>query len=194
MNGFATKKAYETYLSYIAIKRHFGTSYDYFKYNGKVNASYDKFVTRPDVYSFKKLSEKDSPKDILVANLLHTPNKWIMDIVSEDGISVYTKWRKNVESFSYLFTSDLEKLDDDYMKNFSSTRGSLPLLMAIYLEREITFETLTAISKISKIIPQWKSEVGDNFIAKEIITKIEKYSPFLNIDLKKTIALMEKRW
>ena len=43
------RKGFAAYVTFLAIKQHFTVdSYDFFKYNGKVNAKYDSFVTKND--------------------------------------------------------------------------------------------------------------------------------------------------
>ena len=107
-------EAFDAYLMYLALKRHFtlGSGYDYFKYNGKTNASKSSFETRRDRYSFHKLSKKNQPRDFLVANFVrHGTNLWIGDLVSEPKYEdTYKAWLKRKESMSYTFKNDLEKL------------------------------------------------------------------------------------
>ena len=60
------------------MKRHFTTdSYDYVKYHGKIKASYEKFRTRNDAYFFEKLSRKENPEHLMLANMIVKPNAWI---------------------------------------------------------------------------------------------------------------------
>ena len=45
--------SFNTYVKFLALKKHFTTdNYDYFKYNGKVRANLDTFMSRNDAYSF----------------------------------------------------------------------------------------------------------------------------------------------
>ena len=102
--NYANEKSFNLYVNYLAIKKHFTTdSYNYHKYNGKIRASFDKFVTRPDVYFFFKLSKMDSPQDVLLANMIANPNSWIRDIVEETGERNYIEWRKRMDSLSYIY-------------------------------------------------------------------------------------------
>ena len=50
MNGL------EAYSTYLAVRNHFKTDYDYFKYNGKIKVNEDKFRTRRDHYQFEKMA------------------------------------------------------------------------------------------------------------------------------------------
>ena len=63
--------AYEAFTTYMALKRHFTSDYDMFKYQGKLsNTDYNKFETRRDKYQFHKLSKLKNPHDFVLANIL----------------------------------------------------------------------------------------------------------------------------
>ena len=55
MNIYEGADAYRTYL---AIRNHFKTDYDFFKYNGKMKVSNDSFLKRRDKFFFAKLERK----------------------------------------------------------------------------------------------------------------------------------------
>ena len=65
--------AYETYQQYLGLKLYFEGNFDYFKYNGKTNASVKSFDKRKDKFKFIKLSTKLSDDQIIeyfVSNLI----------------------------------------------------------------------------------------------------------------------------
>ena len=184
--NYANEKSFNLYVNYLALKKHFSTpGYDYHKYNGKIRSSFDKFVTRPDVYFFHKLSKMDNPKDILLANLVANKNAWIRDIVEEDGERNYMEWQKKIDSLSYTFKNDLSALDDNYQANFAVHDGQHPHIMTVYLRKQITLETFTIITHLANIFPYWDKEIVDKIISRDIITLSKKYKPFLNFDQKK---------
>ena len=49
---------FEAYQKYIALKLHFTSDYDYFKYNGKTNVTLNSFNERKDKFHFKKIVKK----------------------------------------------------------------------------------------------------------------------------------------
>ena len=52
-------EGYEAYKKYLSIKLHFTKDeYDYFKYNGEINAKYETFIQRNDRYFFVKAARK----------------------------------------------------------------------------------------------------------------------------------------
>ena len=67
MNGL------EAYASYLAVRNHFKSNYDYFKYNGKIKVNEDKFRTRRDNYMFEKMARimnKEKFVEYLVSNFI----------------------------------------------------------------------------------------------------------------------------
>jgi hypothetical protein len=193
--NYANEKSFNLYVNYLALKKHFSTQgYDYHKYNGKIRASFDKFVTRPDVYFFHKLSKMDNPKDILLANLVANKNAWIRDIVEEDGERTYIEWQKRIDALSYTFKNDLNNLDDNYQANFAVHNGQHPHIMTVYLRKQITLETFTIITHLSNIFPYWEKEIVDKIISRDIITLSQKYKPFLNFDQKKFKEIVRNRF
>jgi len=184
--NYATEKSFKLYVNYLALKKHFTTkSYNYHKYNGKVRATFDKFVTRPDVYFFHKLSQMDDPINLMLANMIIKPTSWIRDIVEESGEHNYIEWQKRIDSLSYIFKSDLSKLADDYQSNFAVNDGQHPWIMSLYLQKQITLETFTIITHVANIFPYWEENIVDKIVARDIIQLSRKYRPFLDINEKK---------
>ena len=119
---------FETYIKYLALKKHFTTDgYDYHKYNGKVRASIETFRTRPDAYSFAKLSKRDDVINFMLANFINNPNIWIRQLLDFEAQDRYNDWRKKQESLTYTFKSELKNLQEDWTANFISREWSTSL-------------------------------------------------------------------
>ena len=184
--SYANEKSFNTYVKYLAIKKHFSTDgYDYHKYNGKVRASFDKFVTRPDVYFFFKLSNMEDSEGVLLSNMIVNSNSWIREIVEDTGERNYLVWKKRKESLTYTFKSELNKLLDDYKDNFEVKGGQHPHIMSLYLQKQISLETITILSHFANIFEYWEQNIVDKIVAKDIIRLLKKYKPFLEINQKK---------
>ena len=88
--------SYEAYKKYVAIKLHFQQEkYDYFKFNGVVKVSKDKFLTRKDKYFFDRICKLYDDKEyefLLVANFLENENLWIGDILSDECRQKFQNW------------------------------------------------------------------------------------------------------
>ena len=71
MSGvYSTREAFNAYRTYLALKQHFTSNYDYFKYNGKVNVSPNSFETRKDKFHFYKLSKKKDYQKIILSTIV----------------------------------------------------------------------------------------------------------------------------
>lgn len=193
MDDYATKEAYETYIEYLALKRHFGSDdYDFHKYNGRIRASFDNFRTRKDVFFFYKMSKEVNRRDIMIANMLVKPEIWIRDLLEDPANERYLAWKKKVDSLTHTFKSDLSNLDDRYKSNFVvPSDGQHPRLMTLYMTRQITLETFTILTNISNVFPYWEQNIADKVIARDMIRLSKKYYPFLEIDKKKFSAIVK---
>ena len=118
---------YDAYKMYCALKRHFqSNTYDYFKYNGKVRASYSTFEKRNDKYFFAKLAKHKDVIGFLVANFYYG-DVWVGDLVNEQTAeNQYKEWLKRKQSLSYIFKNDVERIDSliDEMKVIDSQHHS----------------------------------------------------------------------
>jgi hypothetical protein len=83
-----------SYQKYLAIKLHFTTDYDYFKYGGKSrSASASSFEKRKDVIFFRRIERRYSDEeltDYFVANFVEdSTSRWIGDLSSLNRGTVY---------------------------------------------------------------------------------------------------------
>ena len=64
----------DVYLMYCALKAHFNSDYDFFKYGGKTKISRDSFFKRKDRHFFVRISKKyreyDFIRDYFVSNFI----------------------------------------------------------------------------------------------------------------------------
>ena len=180
------EEGFRQYIDYLALKKHFDTDgYDYQKYNGKVRASLETFRSRPDAFFFQKLSRQNNPHERLLSNIIHNRKAWIRDIVDETGEEIFLEWKKRIESLTYNFKQDINKLDEDYKSNYVVSNGQHPKLMSLFLQKKISLETMTILFHISKVKDYWEKEIVDKYVAKDIMKLLKKYYPFLQIEEKK---------
>lgn len=193
MQTYSNDDSFKVYVDYLALKRHFTSDdYDYFKYNGKTRASFDKFMTRQDAYYFNKLTKNNESRNLMLSNIVRNPNTWIRDICDEQGKEIYLTWKKNVDSLTHLFKSDLSKLDLDYKKNFEVRNGHFPILLNLYMQRQISLETFSILYHLSKVETYWNDEISDKIISKDVLRLAKKYYPFLEVDAKKFSAIVKE--
>jgi hypothetical protein len=190
MSLYNTNDAYQMYVYYLAIKRHFTSNYDFHKYNGKINASVTSFETRKDKFFFYKLSKKTDAKNFILANLVENPNIWIGDMIGEKGDAVFMEWKKRQQSISYVFKSELSNLDEDFDSNLIVKDGQHPKLLRLHINRTVSKETLIIVDDLTNVFSYWSKKILDNIIFPDILNTCNKYKPFLEYDRNKMKSIL----
>jgi hypothetical protein len=176
--------AFEAYKQYCALKSHFYTKhYDYFKYGGRVRAGRGTFDRRADKYFFHKLSKQKNVQDYLVANFVYCGDQWVGDLVNNtESDKRYRELLRVRESMSYIFETDLRKLDPDFNSNFTVTDGQHPIALKKYLRNEIHIETLIILDDLAGFFKKWNKQIHENVLWPSVHLKCKKYRPFLQYD------------
>lgn len=185
----------ESYRTFLAVKSHFTSdSYDYIKYNGKVNASPSSFETRKDKYQFYKLSKHKNPLQYLVANFVDGDLKWVGDLFDDKSEKVYSDWLKRQQSLSYIFEQDLNKLLTSFDDNVIVKNGQHPYLLKQYLRREISIETIIILNDILGFFGHWNKKIEDGVLWPSIYKKLCKYKPFFHYDIFKCRKILKDKF
>jgi len=188
MNIYEGIEAYKTYL---AIRNHFKTDYDYFKYNGKLKITQESFLKRRDKFFFAKLERKYKKKELVyffAANFIKDENMWSGSLVGAESEKVYLEWLKYAESMKYNFKLECEKLQNELeMKDqkfddlFTINNNSHPILLSKLLGGHISIETFSIMDIVLNFTARW-NKVIDDFSYDNVKLKVAKYKPFLPVD------------
>lgn len=180
---------FEVYCEYLALKNHFSNpKYDYFKYNKKVRATITSFNKRRDKYFFEKTSRKYNNEEIvnfLVANFVESTSVnrvWIGEIISS-GERTYSDWTKRQQSLTYLFKEQSKELlsNNELEILFSCSKGH-PIILKRFLGGDISLETFVIYDRIFSFRKNFDKKLKDP-VWETVSLKLQKYSPFLNIDV-----------
>ena len=180
---------FETYQSYLSMKNHFtNRKYDFFRYDGKTNATMASFNKRKDKYWFEKTSRKYSEGEIvdfLLANFVTTDNPknlWIGEIINS-GERTYADWMRRKQSISYLFKEESEKLleENKLVELFECGKGH-PTILKRFLGGDISLETFVIYDIIFSFSEKFDEKLLDP-VWETVSMKIRKYKPFLNINV-----------
>jgi hypothetical protein len=193
-------EGFSAYKLYLAVKNHFTTSYDFFKYNGKVNAKEDSFLKRRDKFFFAKLQRKynnDQLRDLFVSNFADGEDFWIGNVLTQKAESVYTEWKARQMKLSYIFEQDLKFLYD-YYKDRNLDFNSLfvmenghPILLQCVLRNDIYVETMVIIDRVLNYSRKW-NKVLDDPVWTEFKKRMDKYSPFVLFEADKGKKILRK--
>jgi hypothetical protein len=184
VNGF------DVYKIYLAVKLHFTTdSYDYHKYEGKVNCKLETFTKNNARYFFHKLGTKYSKDDILcffVANFLSDSNKWIGDLTRNDGQDVYLDWKKRNDAFEYHFRSDCVYIANDFNvkrlsfdDGFNSFGGQHPRFFQLVLSKNISYESAVVFNEILSYSKRWDKQIKEQVVWPIHSKRLKKYTQFV---------------
>jgi hypothetical protein len=177
---------FEAYTLYLAIKMHFERhTYDFVKYQGKVNAKFEAFDKRRDKYQFTKLAKHRDPKEFLIANFVDGNPGWIGNLFTDEAELIYTTWLSRRQSLTYKVKSDLNLLEDDFVNHFKVKNHQHPNLLVLYKQNKICIETLIILNNTLNFFPMWNEKIDDTILWPLIHTKALKYNTFLEYDQKK---------
>lgn len=192
---------YEAFCLYNSLKLHFNSdSYDYFRYNGKVNTSVGAFENRKDKWHFYKLSRRFTNADIccdfLVANLVHNHDVWVGHLLTNEADVEYRKRQKVIQSLTYTFTNEIGSLMNHTSPNdlFISQEGQYPELLQKLLHDEISIETVCILNQLLQFLPTWDKKITDTIHYPNISRKIKKYTPFVPFDTTKYKLILKKEY
>jgi len=188
------------YRRYMALKLHFTTEYDFFKYAGKTRAiTEEAFAKRKDVFFFRKIERKYSDEDLtnfFVANFVSSGKTWVGDLTSLNAEKIFSEWKKNKESMQYHLTEDLKFLKDsqqeDPQKAFEVQGGSHPPLLKFLLGKKIRMETVIATNRVLGFIDKWNKQIEETFIWPNVSRTISKYDPFVKLNTQNIRIVMRK--
>ncbi len=185
---------FEAFKTYLALKSHFSSDYDFFKYHGKIRASQESFLKRRDKFFFRKLQKKYKGQDLIdyfVANFISNGDNWIGNLIGQESEENYARWRKTMESLSYTFRNELRDVVDYCSENDINLNdlirvklGSHPPLLHLFLKGDISIETLIILNRSLRFFGYWNQKLND-IVWEETYKKIKNYSPFLKTDTDK---------
>lgn len=184
---------FEAYRHFLALKLHFTSeNYDYFKYNGKHNATMASFDKRSDKRFFKKLVRKNiNITEYYVANLVNG-KEWISQF--ED--SVWKEWQARSQSIEYNFINDAEKLltsAENFDIIFNCNEGTHPKLLKAYLAKKISLETLVILDRLVHYRERFDREIKENYIWPKVSMLIQKYEPFVRVNIVKCKRMLVEK-
>jgi hypothetical protein len=191
---YDVSEGFDAYKTYLALKQHFTSTYDYHKYNGKVRVNIESFLKRNDKFFFRKLQKKynnDELVDFFVSNFITKGDNWIGNLVSQESEIIYVQWKKRSETLSYTFHNELLFLHDycrehdlEFNKLILIENGGHPLLLKILLQNKMSLETLIILDAVLGFIEYWNKHL-DDFIWEEKKKLILKYRAFMHYNLDK---------
>ena len=185
MNG------YDLYCTYQAIKLHFSSEqYNFFQYDGKTRVSIDAFQKRRDKFLFHRLARKYRDEEMvpfLVANFVDRDDNWTKSLLEEEAEQAYRDWKRRTDAMTRVYTEDLQKIatKENFNDLFKVEEGQHPKLLVLFMQNEVTMETMVILNNLFDFIKIWDKKISDDIIYPKISRKIRKYGSFLNVNVDK---------
>jgi len=192
MNG------YDLYGLYQAIKLHFSSEqYNFFQYDGKTRISVDAFQKRRDKFLFHRLARKYRDEEMvpfLVANFVDRDDNWTKSLLEEEAEQAYRDWKRRTDSMSKVYVEDLQKIanKNNFNELFKVEDGQFPKLLVLFMQKDVTIETMVILNNIFNFIRIWDKKISDDIIYPKVSRKIRKYGAFLNINVDKYKSLSKE--
>ncbi len=196
---------FDVYKMYLAMKQHFSNPrFDFFQYNGQINAKEETYQQRNDFWFFETIArkyKKTEIQDLLLASFILAKDSqkvWIGDVRSA-GKDRWLAFQKLQQSLYYTVEQDTDTVVEcmesqglTFNDLFENVGGSPPILR-LYIKRQINLETLIIYDMILGFMKEWDNQLIDP-LWENISFKIKKYKPFLSINTTKYKELMKQRF
>ena len=188
---------FESYKLYNALKLHFETDgYDAIKYHFKTSVKPTSFFKRKDKFFFAKLAKtyENELKEFYIANFKNDV-KYVGDMLNEGGERYYRDHKKIMESLTYQFQTDINKLNDmdvSFDSLLEAEDNNHPLIIKLWMQEEIVLETVVILDSILGFVERENKKITDTIIWPDIYRKIMKYKPFVKFDRDKSLNLLKE--
>ena len=190
---------------YYAIRLHFTTNYDFFKYRGKTRKFGNLDSKRGKNFIFrleKKYGNEFANFLVCMFASIKKEDVRLECLITSENEKIYDKWKTRMQSLPYHFEQDLNFLKDlevsfndlfkcSVVRNGVKTK-SHPLILKHYIKGDVNLETLIIIDIVLGYFTHWDSVMSDDFLWKELHFKIKKYKPFLSISKDRYKEILKK--
>ena len=193
---------FDVFRTYLAVKLHFTSDYDYFEFDGKVNAKLDTFTKRNDRYFFHKLSKQYDQKNIVdffVANFVYDNKKWVGNLLQNDGKEIYLDFKKRKEAFGYHFRNDLVSINNDFTRSnisfddgFICRGGQHPRLLRLLIQKRASFQTIAVLDHFLSFSKNWDKEITEKVVWPKISSTLTKLKPFVKFNMTECKLIMKE--
>jgi len=184
------------YTKYLALYRHFNSSYNYHKYNGKIRANKDNFLKRKDRGQFYRLGVKFTNEkeleEFILSNLIYRDKVSVHNLLDADANLIYIRFLKRKRKRYDYFYKDIQEIisiNNNLKEVLVSSNGNVPLIFDLFYQDIISFETLAYLEKIFKYL-ELNEDIEDPMfdITKD---KIRNYMNFIDLSIVKLKTIIK---
>jgi hypothetical protein len=167
--------SYEVYRAYLALRLHFTTDYDFFKYKGAVKSSESSFnkLNIRERSAMDSIAAMKEPRSYLIGNMMLGKESFIGSFTPDP----YLKYRKFLTNGTYIFKEEVTHLKVPYGLNFKVDQGSIPYIMYLYSNEVVSLYTICVLQKAFK----WLDQIDNPLLAQQV-NRINKSVGFFKYD------------
>lgn len=182
---------YDLFRIHEPIRLHFESSYDVFKYKGKIRyGSREQYESRNDKYCFERVASKiHSPKtagQLCLANFVYNDRSWIHGNYNEMS-EVYNRWKGAIGDIKNRFSDQINKLVQIAQEHditpeamFDPTpSGKYPPAMQLFLHGKVHKETIVILSHFKDFMTNWVDKFDFDPLVSDQMFLLKKYKPFI---------------
>jgi hypothetical protein len=175
-----------TYELYLALKLHFTSDYNFFKYNGKIPAkvvdSLDKDKKAGMKLECERIGKLRDPQGFILANILADPD-WTPHQSRDDRSKArYNELKKRTQGLRYQFEQDLGKLPDNLDVVYGNKQGT-PSLLLTWMAGSISVETVAIMMRLLDRGTKWIAFLREQqHPMLPTVIRLAKYGDFLEFD------------
>ena len=184
---------FNAYKVYLALKNHFTSDYDYFKYHGKMKVKEESFLKRRDKFFFEKI-ERRYKKELVpffVSNLIKEDNSWSGSLVTDQAEQTFNEWKKKTQSLRYVFKEDMGRVrtlmdhnELQFDELFECGDGQHPPIFKLLISEEITIESFVILDQVLSFCKRINKRILDDYVWSVYYKRVMKYSRFIEVDNK----------
>jgi hypothetical protein len=98
------------------------------------------------------------------------------------------KYKKIKESIHRVFSVDINRIREEnvpFDDMFKAVNGQHPLIVKLWMQEEISLETVVILNSIFGFIDRESKNISDTIIWPDTRRLIDKYTPFVSFDTSK---------
>ena len=134
--------------------------------------------------------------DFFVANFAVDSNKWVGNIINNEGAENYTKFRGYKDNFDYHFRNDCVSIRNDLANRILfndgfRTQRPHPRVLRLHIQKRINIQTTVILDSVLSFSKVWSKEINEKVVCSKIAHTLTKLKPFVKYNETKVKLIMK---
>jgi len=157
-----------------AVRLHFTTDYDYFKYNGKTSYKREAFEHRKDKHSYTKMKRIFEYHDYkhmeyYIAWLFFTRNEWVTtDVINTEQLKFDLEWKEYSNNRVANFAKDYQRYLDQTPE----------MIFHKLIVGDLHWATILVLDKFIGLAQTLNQSLNGRYLWDQRYAKLAKFAPF----------------